>query len=1006
MSVFDDELTLPGVITEIISDYSSGYDTSAFGTTDSVTIIGTAFDGPVGIPVPVYSPEHANYIFGAAFDPITRKEASLVAEIQEAWDRGCRTIYAVRVSGKAIYKDFQLASDADCKLRVSGIFPSNKNKDVYFEYVPASTSQEAAFKIYKPAERATIQEKLLGRVDSENSILVNTINLLSSWNVSANSRLVDVIKSFNEYRYNNVLVLSLVDKDGNDITNTVTAQSVAFGDLFPGVYFVGRDRNATGVIAKTDLVSKFVAEEDRASIYESFSGNIAKTLKVNTDITQDLPIYHSDVTKLNALIGAVPGITMTTLFDFLSVTGKANLLWLKDKVDYEEVDLSDFEMYKKLGSGFVTTASISETKAGSKIYKVAEVTNVNDTNRIQGITDGIYSMLENLNSDYRVLAGRYADTEIKDKLPKKSEFLVSNPTTKEIFSKILNVKAKLNRKDVSTIVKKYAFTLKSLDENSYLFSKDAVIEKLYSKNKEYPVFDYAMEADITKVIPAEFEQGDLIIDTTNKTLHKLIGDKFVEMKDKDIYRPDYNDRFVVTHNSLYSVDGATATHLKLAKETNMTKLNPNNKATLLLVNVRGKILLFEAQPNSTTSTTLDKIVPLVGLEEVLEESSVLFATIIPEVTQQHKPKQNVFITAAALKATTLEELNIALNENMVLSNVFEFNIDSSVENSAKYLPVLGDGAEKDHIFNITVGSDVVNTGENKINSNTGNADIEDRATPVYDQNLYIPFKTSDNFARHLAQHCVYTGLKTSYSTHGVIGCSKLMSNNLQMVADKVNKIASIDFNMYAKRPNGNDLLDRNNLPYHIGRAVSITFFQTTVETASNYNYTSTGAASYAGMVSTLPIEQSSTSQPINIANTTFDLTNSQLSKLTQAGIVTVKNSFTQGFVVTDGVTMAEATSPFRRLSVSRIINGVGTALRVAAEPYIGKQNHLANRNSLQTAIKSQLDAMLDNLIERYDFKIVANNENNRLGILEIDYTIVPIYEIREVRNKVTVRDNQ
>ena len=233
-----------------------------------------------------------------------------------------------------------------------------------------------------------------------------------------------------------------------------------------------------------------------------------------------------------------------------------------------------------------------------------------------------------------------------------------------------------------------------------------------------------------------------------------------------------------------------------------------------------------------------------------------------------------------------------------------------------------------------------------------------------------------------------------------------MSNNLQMVADKVNKIASIDFNMYAKRPNGNDLLDRNNLPYHIGRAVSITFFQTTVETASNYTYTSTGAASYAGMVSTLPIEQSSTSQPINIANTTFDLTNSQLSKLTQAGIVTVKNSFTQGFVVTDGVTMAEATSPFRRLSVSRIINGVGTALRVAAEPYIGKQNHLANRNSLQTAIKSQLDAMLDNLIERYDFKIVANNENNRLGILEIDYTIVPIYEIREVRNKVTVRDNQ
>lgn len=1005
MSVFDDELTLPGVITEIISDYSSGYDTSAFGTTDSVTIIGTAFDGPVGIPVPVYSPEHANYIFGAAFDPITRKEASLVAEIQEAWDRGCRTIYAVRVSGKAIYKDFQLASDADCKLRVSGIFPSNKNKDVYFEYVPASTSQEAAFKIYKPAERATIQEKLLGRVDSENSILVNTINLLSSWNVSANSKLVDVIKSFNEYRYNNVLVLSLVDKDGNDITNTVTAQSVAFGDLFPGVYFVGRDKNATGVIAKTDLVSKFVAEEDRASIYESFSGNIAKTLKVNTDVTKDLPIYHSDVTKLNALIGAVPGITMTTLFDFLSVAGKANLLWLKDKVDYEEVDLSDFEMYKKLGSGFVTTANITEVKSG--IYKVAEVTNINDTNRIQGITDGIYSMLENLNSDYRVLAGRYADTEIKDKLPKKSEFLISSPGSQEIFAKILNVKAKLDKKDLSRTAKKYQFKLRKLDDASDLLSQDAVIAKLYKHSGEYVVFDYAMEtADVATLKVEEFEKDDLILETKSgeTTLHKVIDGKFVQLKEKSIYGDDYSNKLIVTSNNLYAVDGTSSTVLKFQKQTTFTNYK---SVPYLLGNVRGDIVIFEVTEKSGQAGTIDKVSPLVRLQDVLEESSSTFATIIPEIT--NNVQHLVELRAVALEVTTLEELITELNDNNVLSPYFSFSVASAVSNVQAQLPVLGTGNTPTHIFVLKTtpaNTDIVDTESNKLNGTTGNEVLTDRSTPVYDQSLYIPFKTSDNFARHLAQHCVYTGLKTSYSTHGVIGCSKLMSNNLQMVADKVNKIASIDFNMYAKRPNGNDLLDRNNLPYHIGRAVSITFFQTTVETASNYTYTSTGAASYAGMVSTLPIEQSSTSQPINIANTTFDLTNSQLSKLTQAGIVTVKNSFTQGFVVTDGVTMAEATSPFRRLSVSRIINGVGTALRVAAEPYIGKQNHLANRNSLQTAIKSQLDAMLDNLIERYDFKIVANNENNRLGILEIDYTIVPIYEIREVRNKVTVRDNQ
>ena len=105
MELFENELILPGVITEIISDYASGYDTSLFGTTDSVVIIGTAFNGPVGVPVEVYSPEHARYVFGDSYDSKTKREATLVSNIQDAWGRGCRTIYAVRVSGKDIYKD-------------------------------------------------------------------------------------------------------------------------------------------------------------------------------------------------------------------------------------------------------------------------------------------------------------------------------------------------------------------------------------------------------------------------------------------------------------------------------------------------------------------------------------------------------------------------------------------------------------------------------------------------------------------------------------------------------------------------------------------------------------------------------------------------------------------------------------------------------------------------------------------------------------------------------------
>lgn len=45
LSIFNYDNNLPGVITEIDSHLSSEYDTSLFGTTDGVCIIGTAFDG-------------------------------------------------------------------------------------------------------------------------------------------------------------------------------------------------------------------------------------------------------------------------------------------------------------------------------------------------------------------------------------------------------------------------------------------------------------------------------------------------------------------------------------------------------------------------------------------------------------------------------------------------------------------------------------------------------------------------------------------------------------------------------------------------------------------------------------------------------------------------------------------------------------------------------------------------------------------------------------------------
>ena len=199
------------------------------------------------------------------------------------------------------------------------------------------------------------------------------------------------------------------------------------------------------------------------------------------------------------------------------------------------------------------------------------------------------------------------------------------------------------------------------------------------------------------------------------------------------------------------------------------------------------------------------------------------------------------------------------------------------------------------------------------------------------------------------------------------------------------------------------MLDKNNLPYAIGKNISIVFTHYMVKMA-DYNYLSTGAAGYAGMISTLPLDQSSTNQPIAIPDPVFYLTNYQLGALTQAGIVTTKQSLTRGIVVTDGITQAPVSSVFRRLSAWRIGGAVEDVIRMASEPFVGKMNNASNRNSLKTAIKSGMEKLVGRLIESYDFNIIVDQKTMKFSVLNVDYSIVPLYEIREIHNRVTIKN--
>lgn len=1015
-TIFEDELTLPGVITNIENDYNSSYDQSAFGTTQSVTIIGTAFDGPVGIPTPIAVPEQAKYIFGDSYDAKTRREASLVAEIYDAWDKGCRTIYAVRLSGKEIYKDYEFAIESDLRLRVRGLFPSNKNKEIYMVYKTAQNQNESAgvIRIYKPATRATINEKKLGLIDDVSSILVKEIDL-KGFDFTKNSKLLDVVRKVNDYQDNNVIHLEIVNKDGVAVDNSKEAQDLSLGVMFPGIYTIGREKTNENITSATDI--EFV-RTDAAVPYEDFNGFLWKKLSYNTDISSPYPIYSETVQQLQVLFGETSGLIADSDYAFMKNPASLSRLSVADTIDYEEVDINAFEKYKKLGSGFCDTCMVQAKQVDDQTHYRVIQTPENDPNKTIGIQDGLYSVLENHSTDYLVLACADAETNLHGKIPKKEEFKKTKPNTlelkvvgKESEDALFECDVKVGDKDFSCPIN---YKLEIENDQTSLSQKEIVEKLKEGRFIRVPMIDKTKLAE-------EYNIDDntlaLAVDCTQAFVEAdLTGTDGVEEG------PDYSDHVVARlHGTLvrYNKRGRKFENVPTKYIPERVKLvadvRVDNKDILVPFKYdvkesakgKNKEMIYQPDNGDDVLTNGDYIVastnicanvyvaesateikPVISLTELSEgfdsdEYTVAFlekgVPSLPAFLNEGETPQDIISNNTSyVKVKTNEgawlsnfDMIDKLNSDDLLKECFEFALKNNI-NAIDNFPEEG----------------LVASGANKL-------------ADTYDTTLYIPYTTRDNFVRQLAQHCTYATLK-GVPRHGIMGSEKMSAVTLANIAEKVNNMMALDFDLYAKKPNGNNMLDKDNFPYAIGQNVSLTAMQYAITTGNNYTYTTNGASGYAGMVSTLAADATSTNQSININNPAYALSNYQITKLTAKGIVTVKDSATKGTVITDGVTLAPVDSSYRRLSTTRIINYISKGLKEAVEPFIGRTDNLANKNSINTAVKSYLNKLVGTIINKYDFKVTSTSEELRLGIIRINYSIVPFNEIRQIFNTIEI----
>ena len=961
MGVFDSELTLPGVITEILPKTVKSGAGSDFGTTESVTIIGTAFNGPVGEPVPIGSPEQAIYYFGDSFDSATKREATLVPEIQDAFDRGCRTIYAVRIGGKEMYKDFDFAIESNLKLRVAGFYPYNGNKQCFMTYTATQGSEEAfgttegVIRIYKPANRTTIAEKSSGVVDNMDTILVTEINL-DSEGFTKDSRLCDVLDVVNNKAGNNVLKFYFVDENGASRTNSdLDVQAIPVGALFPGIYTICRDEAGPGIDKMVTNVNVIRAEEQK--LYPLSDATVWKKIVANTDPSKPYPITAETFTELRKLLKNVGSIDS---YKFLETVGEIDKIAVMNDVDYEEVDLNGFELYKKLGSGFLRTAKlkqVGEDKSHNPKYKVIPAPD-GDDHRVISVDDGIYSTLRMHNTDYTVLAAATCETDVTGKLPKKQEFRKTKALTvalkNESDESFIVVTPKIDVDDIVSDRVKYKFEIVEADRVD--MDMDGIIGRLNDKR-----FKLLPEL---KTAPADakfkdLKEGMLAFCTEDAKLYQLVDKKFVEADPSLIGK--VNILVGVGEGGArkgYEFSGSSYTLIsQLDDDKDLYNVLSGDEALIY----KGENSLFT--PFCELKDIADKI-----FEE--EDFTAICAEQDMPIIGENENITIIRIASTELEFASVEEFVDTIAESRFLKTRFSFE-------------VVGEVAAEDMVS-------VSGEGENKIEGY------------IYDTSLYIPYTTTDNFARHLAQHCFYTSLQ-SYPTHGIIGCDKLTGITLSTITERVNEICALNLDMYAKKPNGNNVYTSNNRPYSIGRCVSVVFAQYPVYTGNGYAYVSSGASGYAGMLSTLDADTSSTNQTIDIGTDSLmlNLSNYQLTKLNTAGIVCFRK-IGDVVKVIDGITQDENDSPYRRLSTIKIMNAIAKLLREAIQPFIGKTRSDETMNSLETAIKSVLNKVTGVLITNYSYSISSETDDNYLGIVRIKYAITPAYEIKQVFNELEI----
>lgn len=203
------------------------------------------------------------------------------------------------------------------------------------------------------------------------------------------------------------------------------------------------------------------------------------------------------------------------------------------------------------------------------------------------------------------------------------------------------------------------------------------------------------------------------------------------------------------------------------------------------------------------------------------------------------------------------------------------------------------------------------------------------------------------------------------------------------------------------------LIDRSNATFDTGTNEGVGKYVVIIATELkpvNYNTAwgfANGATTFAAAISrmasfTSPVNKTA----YNVASIRYNPTRTQQQYIADKGSNFIALNFNKVPVFVEGLTMAQPTSDYTRISTFRIITEASTLVRQVCQKFVGEASTLQTRNSMETAITSALRGMQQmGALLNSDFSVSYVAAENKAFI---DLVLTPAFELKTIEVQVSI----